>query len=90
MEWSVSRHRLPFLDILVSLDLNSGVSAANSQFRLVTLVYQKVLNAYLYILWNSCHSTDSKCAWVKGELIHYVQICSCESDFAKIQTDFMV
>ncbi|KAJ7742235.1 hypothetical protein B0H16DRAFT_1323444 [Mycena metata] len=66
------------------------MSAANPQFRLVTSVYQKTLNAYLYIPWNSCHSNDSKRAWVKGELIRYVRICPKESDFAKIQTVFMV
>ncbi|KAJ7207457.1 hypothetical protein GGX14DRAFT_316358, partial [Mycena pura] len=54
----------------------------------VTNVYQKALNAYLYIPWNSCHSLDSKRAWVKGELIRYVRICSKESDFAKIRTEF--
>ncbi|KAJ7119196.1 hypothetical protein C8R43DRAFT_857885, partial [Mycena crocata] len=56
----------------------------------VTSVYQKALNAYLYIPWNSCHSVESKRAWVKGELIRYVRICSRESDFARIRTDFMV
>ncbi|KAJ7714814.1 hypothetical protein B0H16DRAFT_1248517, partial [Mycena metata] len=56
----------------------------------VTSVYQKELNAYLYIPWNSCHSLDAKRAWIKGELIRYVRICSKECDFAMIQTDFMV
>ncbi|KAJ7263455.1 hypothetical protein C8J57DRAFT_1070637, partial [Mycena rebaudengoi] len=46
------------------------------------------LNAYLYIPQNSCHSADSKRAWVKGELIQYVRICSKESDFATIRKDF--
>ncbi|KAJ7207473.1 hypothetical protein GGX14DRAFT_325954, partial [Mycena pura] len=54
----------------------------------VTDVYQKALNAYLYIPWNSCHSEDSKRAWVKGELIRYVRICSKEPDFAKIRLEF--
>jgi hypothetical protein len=90
MEWSVSRLQLPFLDVLVSLEINPGVPASNPQFRLVTSVYQKALNAYLYIPWNSCHSLDSKRAWVKGELIRYVQICSKESDFANIRRDFLV
>jgi hypothetical protein len=90
MEWSVSRLQLPFLDVQVSLDLNTGISAAIPQFRVVSSVYQKPLNAYLYIPWNSCHSLNSKRAWVKGELIRYVWICSRESDFAKIRTDFMV
>ncbi|KAF9065879.1 hypothetical protein BDP27DRAFT_1228409, partial [Rhodocollybia butyracea] len=46
------------------------------------------LNAYLYIPWNSCHSEDSKRAWVKGELIRYVRISSKEEDFARIRKDF--
>ncbi|KAJ3817436.1 hypothetical protein F5880DRAFT_1604363, partial [Lentinula raphanica] len=32
--------------------------------------------AILYIPWKSCHSDDSKRAWVKGELTRYVRICS--------------
>ncbi|KAJ7339167.1 hypothetical protein DFH08DRAFT_964202 [Mycena albidolilacea] len=52
-------------------------------------VFQKALNAYLYIPWNSCHSTDSKRAWVKGELIRYVHLCSKESDFNSIRTEFV-
>ncbi|KAJ7221775.1 hypothetical protein C8J57DRAFT_1094836 [Mycena rebaudengoi] len=48
------------------------------------------MNAYLYIPWNSCHSPDSKCAWVKGELTRYVRICSSEADFAKIHTEFAI
>ncbi|KAJ7076043.1 hypothetical protein B0H15DRAFT_791142, partial [Mycena belliarum] len=51
-------------------------------------VYQKALNAYLYIPWKSCHSEDSKRAWVKGELIRYVRICSNELDFVRIRNDF--
>ncbi|KAJ7186465.1 hypothetical protein C8R46DRAFT_861080, partial [Mycena filopes] len=54
-----------------------------------TNVYQKALNAYLYIPWRSCHSLDSKRAWVKGELIRYVRLCSNEVDFLKIRTDFV-
>ncbi|KAJ7711549.1 hypothetical protein B0H16DRAFT_1249645, partial [Mycena metata] len=54
-----------------------------------TKVYQKALNAYLYIPWRSCHSLDSKRAWVKGELIRYVRLCSSEVDFLQIRTDFV-
>ncbi|KAJ6477663.1 hypothetical protein C8R45DRAFT_780484, partial [Mycena sanguinolenta] len=54
----------------------------------VTDIYQKALNTYLYIPWNSCHSENSKRAWVKGELIRYVRICSKEPDFAKIRLEF--
>ncbi|KAJ3741071.1 hypothetical protein EV360DRAFT_13604, partial [Lentinula raphanica] len=54
----------------------------------VTRVFQKELNAYLYIPWKSCHSDDSKRAWVKGELIRYVRICSRLDDFAKTRKEF--
>ncbi|KAJ3925852.1 MAG: hypothetical protein NXY57DRAFT_906558, partial [Lentinula lateritia] len=55
---------------------------------IVTRVFQKALNAYLYIPWNSCHSNDSKRAWVKGELIQYIRISSRIEDFAKIRKEF--
>ncbi|KAE9383836.1 hypothetical protein BT96DRAFT_843271, partial [Gymnopus androsaceus JB14] len=64
---------MPFLDIDVSLEFAPGTVAHNPQFEIVTRVFQKALNAYLYIPWNSCHSEDSKCAWVKGELIQYIR-----------------
>lgn len=64
--------------------MDRGSFALNPQFRLVTSVFQKKLNAYLYIPWNSCHSLESKRAWVKGELIRYVRICSREQDFMEI------
>ncbi|KAF8915727.1 hypothetical protein CPB85DRAFT_1217413, partial [Mucidula mucida] len=54
-----------------------------------TQVYQKVMNAYLYIPWASSHSEASKRAWIRGELIRYVRICSKEEDFAKIRTTFL-
>jgi hypothetical protein len=41
MEWLVSKLQLPFLDVLVSLEINPGIPASNPQFRLVTSVYQK-------------------------------------------------
>jgi hypothetical protein len=81
MEWSESQYRLPFLDVHVSLELDPRFPAFNPRKRIVTDVYQKALNAYLYIPWNSCHSEESKRAWVKGELIRYVRICSKEPKF---------
>jgi hypothetical protein len=88
MEWSESQYRLPFLDVHVSLELDPRFPAFNPCKRIVTDVYQKALNTYLYIPWNSCHSEESKRAWVKGELIRYVRICSKEPDFAKICLEF--
>ncbi|KAJ7779733.1 hypothetical protein B0H16DRAFT_1300148 [Mycena metata] len=42
------------------------------------------------IPWKSCHSADSEHAWVKGELIRYVRICSNEADFAKTRKDYAI
>ncbi|KAF9067387.1 hypothetical protein BDP27DRAFT_1383945 [Rhodocollybia butyracea] len=81
MEWTQCRH------------LSGGCTGAvahNPKYGIVTMVFQKALNAYLYIPWNSCHSEDSKRAWVKGELIQYVQISSKEEDFARIRKDFSI
>lgn len=88
MEWTQSRYRLPFLDVEVSLEVAPGPLIHSPQYEIVTRVFQKALNAYLYIPWNSCHSNDSKRAWVKGELIQYIRISSRIEDFAKIRKEF--
>jgi hypothetical protein len=89
MEWTVSQLHLPFLDVQVSLGLDPAAPAFCPRRCITTNVYQKALNAYLYIPWRSCHSLDSKRAWVKGELIRYVRLCSNEVDSLKIRTDFV-
>lgn len=88
MEWTHSRFSLPFLDVHVSLEVAPGTLHRSTHVGIVTRVYQKALNAYLYIPWNSCHSDQSKRAWVKGELIRYVRLSSEEKDFMKIKRIF--
>ena len=84
MEWSQSRYKLPFLDVSVSLEVAPGVLYQATKATIVTRVFQKALNAYLYIPWKSCHSDASKKSWVKGELIRYVRLSSKEEDFKEI------
>ncbi|KAJ7755117.1 hypothetical protein B0H16DRAFT_1315870 [Mycena metata] len=86
MKWSQSRVSLPLPNVHVSLEDEPGSLHRGSKPRLVTRVYQKSLNSYLYIPWKSCHS--SKRAWVKGELIRYVRISSREEDFKRMQVLF--
>jgi hypothetical protein len=88
MEWTHSCHQIPFLDVHVSLEVAPGRLRQSSKVEVVTRVYQKALNAYLYIPWNSCHSDASKRSWVRGELIRYVRISSREEDFKKIMKMF--
>lgn len=81
MEWTQSRYKLPFLDVSVSLEVAPGVLYQSTKATIVTRVFQKALNSYLYIPWKSCHSDTSKKSWVKGELIRYVRLSSREEDF---------
>ncbi|KAF9016149.1 hypothetical protein BDZ89DRAFT_1141693 [Hymenopellis radicata] len=55
---------LPFLDVHVSLETALNVLFRETQLAIVTRVYQKVMNAYLYIPWTSCHSDASKRSWI--------------------------
>ena len=84
MEWTQSRYKLPFLDVSVSLEVAPGVLYQSTKAAIVTRVFQKALNAYLYIPWKSCHSDASKKSWVKGELIRYVRLSSREEDFKEM------
>jgi hypothetical protein len=89
MEWTQSKFQLPFLDIHVSLEVDPSVLYRSTKVHIVTRVFQKALNSYLYIPWSSCHSDASKRAWVKGELIRYVRISSKSEDFKKVQQLFL-
>ena len=59
-----------------------------SPTKLVTLPYQKPLNRYLYIPFNSYHPSHSKRSFIKAELIRYVRLSSKLSDFLKISSRF--
>ncbi|PBK97137.1 hypothetical protein ARMGADRAFT_1045148 [Armillaria gallica] len=89
MEWSQSQLHLAFLDVHISMEDVPDTVAWSTHREIVTRVFQKSLNAYLYILWKSCHSVQSKKAWVKGKLIRYVRISSREEDFKKMQVLFI-
>jgi hypothetical protein len=60
MEWTSSRVQLPFLDVHVSLEVPLSSPSRQYHVGIVTRVYQKALNSYLYIPWNSCHSWASR------------------------------
>jgi hypothetical protein len=83
MEWTHSRHQIPFLDVHVSLEVAPGRLRQSSKVEVVTHVYQKALNAYLYIPWNSCHSDASKRSWVRGPCISIPMenVRRCRIDF---------
>lgn len=62
----------------VFLDL---VAKINDDNRISFKLYQKPLNKYLYIPFNSCHPTATKRGWIKGELIRFRRNNSTFNDF---------
>jgi hypothetical protein len=68
----MSQKSIDFLDLTIFLNKN-GI--------LRTKAYQKALNPYTYLPWNSYHSIDMKKGFIKGEAIRYARLCSDISDF---------
>jgi hypothetical protein len=72
-----------FLDLVVSKrpDFeNSG--------HFQTKLYQKTLNAYLYIPFLSYHPLHQKKGWITGELKRYVRLCSHRTEYLAIREKF--
>ena len=74
--WSISTHEVPFLDVLVQVKPGFRQTGVFQ-----TSVYQKSLNAYLYIPAHSGHTLKEKRGWVRGELIRYVRLSSTQAGF---------
>jgi hypothetical protein len=71
---NISQKSIDFLDITITL--NDGIIA--------TKAFQKAMNPYSYLPWNSYHSIDMKKGFIKGEAIRYARLCSDISDFIKL------
>ena len=56
--------------------------------RLNTKVYQKPMNLYQYVHWNSNHSRRIYFAIIKGEIVRYLRICSRREDFEVLKSLF--
>ena len=81
LSWDISKERAVFLDMVIFKD--QDVPA-----KLVTKPFQKPLNRYLYIPFNSYHPSHSKRSFIKAELIRYVRLSSKLSDFLAIKNKF--
>jgi hypothetical protein len=68
--WEYSRTSAHFLDVEISIEDN----------RLVTRVYNKMLNKHMYIPFSSAHPLSVKRGFVKAERMRYYTICSQEND----------
>jgi hypothetical protein len=73
---TASKKSIDFLDIIIKYDAHLG--------KIDTSVFQKKLNKYAYLPWNSWHTRYMKAGFIKGEAIRYARLCSKEQDF--IQT----
>ena len=65
LTYDISESHIPFLDLSISID--------HSKRRLLVSTFQKPLNKYLYIPFESFHPTSNKKAFIKGELMRYVR-----------------
>ena len=81
LTWNVSQQEAIFLDMVVYVDRTSPT-------KLSTKPYQKPLNRYLYIPFNSYHPSHAKRSFIKAELIRYVRLSSCLSAFLEIRKKF--
>ena len=71
LSWSPLAKHCNFLDLIVSV--KNG--------KLHTNVFQKQLNTYAYLPFNSYHTVAQKRGFIKGEAIRYARICTSEADF---------
>ena len=81
LTWSFSQENINFLDMVVYVDQGSPT-------KLCVKPYQKPLNRYLYIPFISYHPNHAKRSFIKAELIRYVRLSFCSSDFLDIREKF--
>ena len=78
--YEISDSKISFLDLLLFKD------SSNSTLQYST--FQKPLNKYLYIPFESFHPTSNKRAFIKGELMRYARNSSTFTSFDETRTLF--
>ena len=76
----ISDSSMSFLDLLLFRDASSSVLQFST--------FQKPLNKYLYIHFESFHPSSNKKAFIKGELIRYARNSSCLKAFSETREKF--
>lgn len=84
INWSVSTISNNFMD----LTIYKGGDFERTR-KLSVKVFQKPLNAYLYLVPFSFHSRHIFRGFIKGELIRYLRYSTEEKDFLSIKRDFL-
>lgn len=83
LTWNVSHKEITFMDITIYIPDNFHITG-----KLGYKVYQKPLNAYLYIPYNSYIPLSTFRGFIKGELIRYIRLSSTIQDFSDIKKKF--
>jgi hypothetical protein len=83
IKWDCSQEKNEFLDIEVLKRRNHLQPT-----RLVTRLFRKSMNRFLYIPWSSAHPLHVKKAFVKAELTRFAMINSEVEYFADARTQF--
>lgn len=78
--WELSRNNIHFLDVYI-YSING---------KMVTSIYRKFLNKYMYIPYSSAHPLSVKKAFIKAERTRIRLLCSEEEDFLKSQRFFFL
>jgi hypothetical protein len=73
---TMSNSGVDFLDLTVSVDHRFILKGCLS-----TKIYQKPVNQYLYLPYNSYHTQKQKTGFIKGECIRYARTCSSKEDY---------
>ena len=79
IKWEYSKEQAVFLDIELQIKNDE----------LVTRVYNKVLNKYMYIPFSSAHPLSVKRAFVKAERTRYKTLCSLEQDYKACESKLL-
>jgi len=80
LTYHISKRSISFLDLILYRDISFNVVHFST--------FQKPLDNYLYILFESFHPYSNKKAFVKGELMRYARSSSSFASFAKTRKKF--
>ena len=80
LTYCISDSSIPFLDLFLYRDTSSNVLQFST--------FQKPLNKYLYIPFESFHPSSNKKAFIKGELMRYARNSSSFKSFSETREKF--
>ena len=80
LTYEISHSKISFLDLLLFKDSSCQTLRCST--------FQKPLNKYLYIPFESFHPTNNKKAFIKGELMRYARNSSTFSSFTETRLLF--